>query len=134
MSSGGKIRFSNPDCKRHCTKRVTEKIDNEYDDTIASDYKQCQKAACLEYVNPQGIAKWYLFREEHKWLGAIKLTLGRNSEAKELNSRIPAEYHQFLNIFGKLIADALPSHRTFDHAIDLKDSTDPPWVLSMHCL
>jgi hypothetical protein len=25
------------------------------------------------------------------------------------------------------MADALPPHRTFDNAIDLKDVTDPPW-------
>jgi hypothetical protein len=25
------------------------------------------------------------------------------------------------------MADALPPHHTFDHAIDLKDGTDPPW-------
>jgi hypothetical protein len=24
--------------------------------------------------------------------------------------------------------DALPPHHTFDHASDLKDGTDPPWV------
>jgi hypothetical protein len=30
-----------------------EKIDIEYDDTIASDYEEYQKAACLGYVNPQ---------------------------------------------------------------------------------
>jgi hypothetical protein len=29
--------------------------------------------------------------------------------------------------FGERIPDALPPHRTFDHAIDLKDGTDPLW-------
>jgi hypothetical protein len=57
MSSGGKARFRNPDCKRDCTKRLTEKIDIEYDKTMTCDYEQCQKAASLGYVNPQGIAK-----------------------------------------------------------------------------
>jgi hypothetical protein len=41
-----------------------EKIDIEYDDTIASDSEQCQIAACMGYVNPQGIAKWQLFKEQ----------------------------------------------------------------------
>ena len=127
MSKVGKIRFSNPRCEKDCTKKVTEKIDIEYDDTIASDYEQCQKAACLGYVSPQGVAKWQLFREQHERLGAVKVKLGLNSEAKELNSRIPAEYHEFLDVFGERMADALPPHRTFDHAIDLKDRTDPPW-------
>jgi hypothetical protein len=57
MSSGGKVGDSNPKCKRDCTKRVMKKIDIEYDDTIASDYEQYQKAACLGYVHPQYIVK-----------------------------------------------------------------------------
>jgi hypothetical protein len=52
MSSGGKVRFKNPNYKRDCTKIAIDKIDIEYDDTIASDYEQCHKAACLGYVNP----------------------------------------------------------------------------------
>jgi hypothetical protein len=66
-----------------------------------------------------------LFREQHDWLGMIQVNLGLNSEAKELNSRIPDEYHLFLDVFGERMADALPPHHTFDHAIDLKDGTDP---------
>jgi hypothetical protein len=40
------------------TKLAREKIDIEYDDTIAFDYEQYQKVVCLGYVNPQGILKW----------------------------------------------------------------------------
>jgi hypothetical protein len=100
MSSSGKARFKNTNCKTDCTKIATEKIDIEYDDTIASDYVQCQGAACLGYVNLQGIAKWQLFREQHERLGAVKVKLGLNSEAKDLNSRIPTEYYRFLDVFG----------------------------------
>jgi hypothetical protein len=57
MSSKDNAQFKNPNCKWDCIKIATEKIDIEYDDTIASDYEQCQKAVCLGYVNPQGIAK-----------------------------------------------------------------------------
>jgi hypothetical protein len=52
---------------------------------------------------------------------------GFNSEVKELNSRIPAEYYQFLDLFGERMPDALPRYGTFNHAIDLKDGTDPFW-------
>jgi hypothetical protein len=38
MSSGGNIQFKNPNCKRDCTKIAMEKIDIEYNDTIAFDY------------------------------------------------------------------------------------------------
>jgi hypothetical protein len=63
ISSGSNLQFSNPNCKRDWTKRITEKIDIEYNNTIASDYEQCQKAASLGYVNPQGLAIWQLLRE-----------------------------------------------------------------------
>jgi hypothetical protein len=52
-------------------------------------------------VNPQGIAKWQLFREQYEWLRAVKVKLGLSSEAKDLNSRIPTEYYEFLDIFGE---------------------------------
>jgi hypothetical protein len=45
ISSSGKLKFKNPNYKRDCTKIAMEKIDIKYDDTIASDYDQCQKAA-----------------------------------------------------------------------------------------
>jgi hypothetical protein len=58
MSRYSKAGFKNPNCKRDCTKMAAENLDIEYNDTIASDYEQCLKVACLGYVNPQGIAKW----------------------------------------------------------------------------
>jgi hypothetical protein len=57
----------------------------------------------------------------------VNVKLGLNSETKDLNSRIPSEYYHFLDIFRERIVDALPPHRTFNYAIDLKDGTDPPW-------
>jgi hypothetical protein len=57
----------------------------------------------------------------------VKVKLGFNSEAKDLNSSIPTEYHQFLDVLAEKMADTLPPHHTFDHAIDLKDRPDPPW-------
>jgi hypothetical protein len=54
----------------------------------------------------------------------VKLCL--NSEAKDLNSRIPTKYYHFLDIFGECIAKVLPLYRTFDHAINLEDGTRPP--------
>jgi hypothetical protein len=127
LSSRGNAQFKNPNCKRDCTKLATEKKDIKYDDTIASDYEQCPKVACFGYVNSQGIAKWQLFREQHEWLGAVKVKLGLSSETKDLNSRIRTDYHQFLNIFREPMANALLLHRTFDQSIDLKDWTDPLW-------
>jgi hypothetical protein len=57
-------------------------------------------------MKPQSRAKWQLFREQDKWLGAAKVKLGLNSEAKDLNSMIPTKYHQFLDIFSEQMGDA----------------------------
>jgi hypothetical protein len=101
-----------------------EKVDIVYDNIIASDYEQCLKPACLGYVNPQGIAKSQLFREQHNRLGAVIVKRGISSKAKDLESRIPTEYYQFLDIVRERMADALPPCCTFHHVIDLKNRTD----------
>jgi hypothetical protein len=57
----------------------------------------------------------------------VKVKLGLHSEAKDLNSRIPTEYHQFVDVFQERMADILLLYYTFDHTIDLEDGTDSPW-------
>jgi hypothetical protein len=51
--------------------------------------------------------------------------VGLNSVAKDLNLRIPAVYHHFLDMFGEQMVHALPLHRTSKSEIDLEDDTDP---------
>jgi hypothetical protein len=45
----------------------------------------------------------------------------------DISDRIPTEYHEYLSVFNRDAADALPPHRSFDHAIDLKEGEEPPW-------
>ena len=45
----------------------------------------------------------------------------------ELEARLSAQYRDFVSVFEPQMADALPPHRTFDHAIDLQEETKPPW-------
>jgi hypothetical protein len=59
----------------------------------------------------------------------MKFKLSLRFEAKDLKSRIPTEYYQFLDVFGKQMAGVLPPHHTRNDAIDLKDRTDTPWNL-----
>ena len=40
---------------------------------------------------------------------------------------VPAEYHNFLDVFSKESADSLPDHRPFDHHIPLEEGKKPPW-------
>jgi hypothetical protein len=40
---------------------------------------------------------------------------------------IPENFQQYIKVSGKELADELPDHKPYDHAIDLKDSKQPPW-------
>lgn len=41
--------------------------------------------------------------------------------------KLPIEYHEFLDVFSKKQADKLPPHRTYDHMIQLKEGSEPPF-------
>ena len=38
---------------------------------------------------------------------------------------VPIEYHEYLNVFAKKLADKLPEHRPVDHRIPLVDGATP---------
>jgi hypothetical protein len=40
---------------------------------------------------------------------------------------IPEKFQQYIKVLGKELADKLPNHKPYDHAIDLKDGEQPPW-------
>jgi hypothetical protein len=46
---------------------------------------------------------------------------------EEIKKKLPIEYHEFIDVFSPKEADALPPHRPFDHKIDLKPGTQPPY-------
>jgi len=41
--------------------------------------------------------------------------------------KLPDQYHDYLDLFHPSTAERLAPHCTFDHAIDLKPDTQPPW-------
>ena len=41
-------------------------------------------------------------------------------------SNVPSEYHKFANIFSKIKAKTLPSHRPYDLKINLEEGAQPP--------
>jgi hypothetical protein len=47
--------------------------------------------------------------------------------AEEIKSKLPAEYHEFIDVFLPKEADELPPHRPFDHKIELKPGAQPPY-------
>src|SRR5467141_1215477 len=52
--------------------------------------------------------------------------LTSNSDVDTDTSRIPSEYHNYLDVFSKSKADQLPEHRPYDHSIVLEDGETPP--------
>jgi hypothetical protein len=53
-------------------------------------------------------------------------TLDSNIERVELLNAIPAEYHDFVDVFSKQKAEKLPEHRPYDLRINLIDDATPP--------
>lgn len=47
-------------------------------------------------------------------------------EQRLFDEKVPVEYHDFADVFSKQVADDLPPHRPYDHAIDLEEGTTPP--------
>ncbi len=49
------------------------------------------------------------------------------SEYNSLRTQIPKAYHQYLDVFSKQKAVALPPRRPYDHSIVIEDGTTPPF-------
>ena len=46
---------------------------------------------------------------------------------EEILKKLPAEYHEFIEVFLPKEAEKLPPHRPFDHKIELKPGEEPPY-------
>ena len=47
------------------------------------------------------------------------------AERAQFESSVPAEYHEFTDVFSAADAEALPPHRPYDHMIDLEEGAVP---------
>jgi hypothetical protein len=62
---------------------------------------------------------------------ASRYDINQAIEAKDLKERpldeiVPKQYHEFLPLFNKVLADRLPPHRPgIDHEVRLKDGETP---------
>jgi len=56
-----------------------------------------------------------------RYVSAIDLTTNGSL------GQVPREFQQFLGIMGKEAADALPEHRSYDHAIDFRVGESAHW-------
>lgn len=59
---------------------------------------------------------------------------GKEPLSKEdIRKKLPEEYHDFIDVFMPQEADELPPHRPFDHKIELKPGTEPPYQRDAQC-
>jgi hypothetical protein len=70
------------------------------------------------FCDPEAIISYdetILAEEETLWVGSLTAT--KAPDTKELKTMVPKEYHRFMELFGKPLAQELLPHRTFDHQI-----------------
>ena len=95
------LRFDSDYCKKHCTKDSCREFPLEWDEDVLTD-------------------------PEAQILGMV-CAAPTESELKEALDRVPDRFKDFLPIMTSEAAEVLPQHGPYDHAIDLKDGTTPPW-------
>jgi hypothetical protein len=100
-----KLQFTSKHCHQHCTKAAVSSFSIEYDDSILK------------------------FGTDPRWIGVIGSMHVSAAHEIEVDwvERIPWQYRDFQTIYNGETANALPPHRSYDHAIDLKDGEQPPW-------
>ena len=50
-----------------------------------------------------------------------------NDDLKAAIGKVPEVYSEFIPIMTAEMAEVLSEHSTYDHAINLKEGTSPPW-------
>ena len=53
-----------------------------------------------------------------------KISEMTEDEQKNLRTKVPKEFHDFLDVFDRKAAEVLPPNRTYDHKIEI-DSDEP---------
>jgi hypothetical protein len=99
----GCVSFTSDKCQKHCQEAPADQFTLEYDEGI------------LHTKDPAAV-------------GFIGMVTMKDGEAViDLEAAVPPQYHQYLSVFAREASDALPPHRSYDHAIDLKPGEQPPW-------
>ena len=102
LASNGHIKFTSGECQRKCTREAKEmKFSLEWDTTILS--------------NP-----------EAEILGMVAAAPS-DDDLKAAIDKVPEAYSKFIPIMTAEMAEVLPEHSVYDHAINLKEGTTPPW-------
>jgi len=66
----------------------------------------------------------------------VNLAINQFRTKEEWQSMVPAEYHEFIDLFSEKAAKKLPPHRPYDHSIPLIEGKTPPYgpLYGMSCV
>lgn len=63
------------------------------------------------------------------WSATVAASSITPTEDEKIMELVPSEYHDFLPLFEKAVADTLPPHYLYDHNITLKEGFMPPYSI-----
>jgi len=63
---------------------------------------------------------------ENKPEGVNLHELSHAEALEQVKAKLPSEYHDYLDVFDRAMADQLPPHRPYDHKIELTGEETPP--------
>jgi hypothetical protein len=121
------IEFTSEYCKLNCTILNIQQTLIEYDEALAISDTPISCLGNIKQVAGATQIEWALFRCSSNGVISSVGTGGDTSATSSLQERIPSCYHAYISVFEKRLSEALPPHRSYDHAIDLKEGADPPW-------
>ncbi len=102
----GNLSFSHPKCANCTEEGLRKSITFEMDDRLIEE---------REY--------W----DEVMVCGTIVVPGPNGGEMKPILEVLPKRYHKYIKVFDGTNAKPLPPKSEWDHAIDLKEGTSPPW-------
>jgi predicted aspartyl protease len=120
------IGFESNYCQQHCQHHSSVWVWGNPMETIP-DPEKLKLDICAVAASP------FIRRIKKEKLKVYAVTLYEINKAlgikdlqeKPLEEVIPKEYHEFLLLFSKVIAETLPPHRPYDHKIKLQEGFTP---------
>ena len=121
------LQFASPDCMGRCmTKPVSAKG--------TAPPKPIPSKVAIAALSTRSMDNLLRSKRSHQ-LQVFTLSLYEINRAlaehdkkeKPLSEIVPPEFHEFLPLFEKKLADKLPPHRSYDHTIPLKEGFQPPF-------
>jgi hypothetical protein len=88
-------------CKHNCTRAAAQEFSLTMDEDILHHYNATE----ISYVT----------------------SVNTDLAEVDLATIIPEKFQPYVKVLGKELANKLPNHKLYDHAIDLKDGEQPPW-------